>query len=162
MGKGEHLNNTVFFISRLATSFRHSEVLLLISIVLLQKPLNFDINYNKFDSQEVILTRNNWGRWILGLSDSTRIYIFYSQTEVLENRFVSSRYEFWCIYLLLLCVCQNGLWKSTFGCFELGVDDKLSDRDKYNTEIDSIHDYNLTLSTFLWTSFGIPNSHCRF
>lgn len=162
---GKHLNNTVLY-PVLWLLFRHSEVLLLISIVLLQKPLNFDINYNKFDFHKKSFLRviTGVGEFLvyLILLEFTSFILFYSQTEVLENRFVSSRYKFWCIYLLLLSVCQNGLWKSTFGCFELGVDDKLSDRDKYNTEIDSIHDYNLTLSTFLWTSFGVPNSHYRF
>lgn len=103
---------------------------------------------------------------ILGLSDSTQIYIvhlsfyFYSQTEVLENRFVSSRYKFWCIFTLVLRLCQNNLWKSTFGCFELGVYDKLSDRDKYWDRF--YYDYNLTLFTSLRTSICVQNSHYQF
>lgn len=53
----ENIQITPFLYLVLGLLFHHSEVLLLISIVLLQKPLNFDINYNKFDFHKKSILR---------------------------------------------------------------------------------------------------------
>lgn len=78
------------------------------------------------------------------IKDIRRFYSFYFsliKSKCERNSFVIFQVQILMFFISKTIELQNSFGEmNVWDTFELGVNDKLSDRDKYNTEIDSSND----------------------